>query len=162
MSKHDIEIPAPLPGTFTVTVLDHKGLGATGIFKGEMAADIFDRIEREVPAYDVTVRGLYLCLKKHRRKPTDDNAELACCAALAVLIRSPYSSPDAFRSEFSRLLMRECNCAALTVLLGKRRGVFIAVAERGIDARTAFKKCAKGGGRPLTIRREQEVERFDA
>ena len=161
MSKHDVEIPPPMPGTFTVTALNHQGLGATGVFKGEMAADIFDRIEREAPAYDVTVRGLYLLLKKHRRKPTDDNAELACFAALSVLIRSPYSSPAAFRSDFSRL-MRECNCAALTVLLGKRRGVFIAVAERGIDARTAFKKYMKSGGRPITISREQREERFDA
>ncbi len=158
VAKHNVEIPPTPPDHFSVTVLNHKGAGMTGVYPVEKADEIF-RAARVVEAsYELLCSTLWRLLRQRR---ASDSEVIPLTALGAVLAHPNREAVAKLIAEFSRNI-REQSRANISVALGKKRGGVFSVGTDGADLRALLRHGQKAGAGRMTVHRQREPETVNA
>ena len=146
------EIVKPLGGyepsddTFSVGVVDHRSCGGSAVFPLDQAAVLFADL-RNTANYETLVAATYKLLRTYKKKRRDKDLRRLAMAGLATAIASPYCD---FADQFSAAV-RKHHRAAVSLVFGKKRGLVVAVAERGFDDAGVLREALRAGLGPLVI-----------
>jgi hypothetical protein len=137
----------PPAGSFSVSVVNHRGQGATLAWPIEVAAAMFAELADMPGGYSVLAGSTWTLLRKYLRRRRTRDAERLVFAALSAAIASPYCD---FTGHFSAAV-REHNRAAISFAFGKKRGLVITVAERVADPGGLLKAWTRAGLGPGVV-----------